>query len=179
MHQIHTKSDSFNIFSCIMCIFTKPSSHDVFDPVEPNETRVAVEEALVVKSEGVNRIGWVMKKQITIASAVTPWERVFCVLVKGTIYFFDKQRQDEKGYKKKGDNFKSILVRTSKLTTKQTLDIWARWILQVVLRKWLSTRSKPLVFMSSQVRRMWRVLHSMLQVLQTKSIGIIQYIKLI
>jgi hypothetical protein len=80
-------------------MFSK-SSNDVFDPVEANETKVKMEEVTVTKSDGVNRIGWLNKKPMKLTAVVTPWERVFCILTKGTIYFFDKQRSDERGHKK-------------------------------------------------------------------------------
>ena len=79
---------------------------EVFDPVETNDTKLKMNQKMreeeIEKGEGVNRIGWIWKRELKI---VPTWEKVFCVLSKGCLYFFNRPRSDEKGHKHEGSGF--------------------------------------------------------------------------
>ena len=77
-----------------MCLFSKSSTHEAFDPIETNEIKKTMDED-VVKSPDVNKTGWLMKKEQRMISS---WEKEFCVVVNGCAYYFNSARSDERGY---------------------------------------------------------------------------------
>jgi len=75
-----------------MCCFGDKSQQNpvetAFDPVETCAPPIE-------KSADVNRIGWLMKKENKLISS---WEKVFCVLVDGILYYFNSARCDARGH---------------------------------------------------------------------------------